>query len=181
MWQQCKQFTQGNERTFLYKRSINSVSDIVVLNENEFICVFTVDGNYSILSKYNVNNDEWDEMLIINDESQEPSLCLNTNTNVLYHYVHNNLSLCDLSVEHKKFVRYRTTINVYNQSCLITNNDLHLVGGYTNRNHLIYDSVKKKFISQYTFDEWKRCIEGAVFVHIPSRNMVLLLGGYDAG
>eukprot|EP01084_Bolivina_argentea_P139476 245366_1 len=169
MWRQCQEL-----------EGINAISDIIVLNENEFICMSTsIAATNSTLWKYNVNNDTWEELLTM--IVCQGSLCLNGNTNMLYHYTDKNLSICDLNVKHKTFVTYETNLNVYNDSCLIANDELHLVGGYTNRNHLIWDSIEKKFISQYTFDEWKRCIEGAVFVHIPSRNMLLLLGGYDAG
>eukprot|EP01084_Bolivina_argentea_P139477 245367_1 len=135
MWRQCQEL-QG----------INSISDIIVLNENEFICMSTCTmSKNSKLWKYNVNNGVWDEILTMT-VCQEASLCLNANTNMLYHYTDKNLSICDLNVKHKTFVTYETNLNVYNDSCLIANDELHLVGGYTNRNHLIWDSIEKKFI-----------------------------------
>ena len=62
-------------------------------------------------------------------------------------------------------------------------NQLHIIGGYDSKKHIIFDPVTKKFIDHYSFDMdgVKYGLSGPGLVYVKNKKLLYLMGGYDDG
>ena len=166
------------------------VSNIIALNDNELVICTQIDENSGYhdkknvkhsLQKYVMSQNKWSTIVEFTSTGN-PMLSYNSQTQQIFFYVNGIFSIYNLNNnKDNKIMNQNVDLNVYNNSFLVVNNDIHLIGGYTNKDHMIWDDKKKQFESQYTFNHLQLCLEHAGFIHIASRNMLLLMGGYDAG
>ena len=65
--------------------------------------------------------------------------------------------------------------------CIFANNKFHIIGGWDNKHHIVYDPDKKSIEIVHTFNEWITGRSIASLIHNPSKNKLYLLGGFDEG
>ena len=61
------------------------------------------------------------------------------------------------------------------------NDKLHIIGGFHSKKHTIFDTQTKQFTDNHTFQELFHGISSAALIHIKSKRMLYLMGGYDQG
>ena len=64
-------------------------------------------------------------------------------------------------------------------SGICINNQLHIIGGDLNNKHYVYIPKQQKFDILHEFDEYRQGFSSHKLIHLKSKNILLLMGGYD--
>ncbi len=158
------------------------VSCPVFINRDEFV-VAPFTNTASCLYKYNINTNKWAEYIKYpwNLESENHSLTYNRHLNELYLYGKES-SLIIINLDTEQFIVKKSLITTgLLPSSIMVNNQYHIIGGTQNTSHYTYNATLNSFESIHTFNDWAKgnCNNG--LIHIQSKDILLLFGGYDPG
>ena len=168
----------------------SSFSHPIKLNENEFLVMTKTktDTTSSKLSIYNIPNNKWRDF---NwgwnySASDYVSACLNDTGDILYVLLKsNNLLIHNLKDNNtQKWDNVVTspfpawyTMSVDGSMLVFANKELHLFGGYTGEQHLIWNESTHKFDIEHHRFSTALQFDLAGLIHVRARNMILVIGG----
>ena len=164
----------------------NLLSNLVKINETEFIAAEFVNGNKdhaSGLHKYNTITDEW--KLIF----EYPWDFVSTNHRICYDKQRNIVYLCGgrqmvaFNLNHMG-TKHIPIKKVFPHGCigddpamLMINDDCHIILGGGNDAHYKRNSKSRKFTKIFQFPKYS--INRPEIIYIKSQNKLLLFGGFD--
>ena len=175
--------------------NITSNGDAIMINEHELIIVAPYNKYHNPqwgIYKYNVNLNEWTQFIKYPTNLDTFSLqyfriAFNQETQKLYLYGNESkMIIFDLDLidnnnpnQHTKII---TNCNVKDSiyPCMLNIKDkIHLIGGYYNNKHLIWDDNDQSFEEIHNFEKYSE-IGSSSAIYVPSKEIVLLFGGMDA-
>eukprot|EP01084_Bolivina_argentea_P161402 280970_1 len=167
-----------------YSQASWNSSQPIAINNTEFIRWsgsnrFKVPSSMDVhIHKYNIENDTWDEFVKYPFSSTTHSMiAFDIDPQILYVYSSEGLEKINIKTNKSKRIENVTEIGNGARS-LIFDNQLHVIGGTDNLYHLIWNNKQHKFDTGHKFPFNTYNLQSG-FVHIKSKNILLLLGGYD--
>ena len=157
-----------------FPMSTSLLYKIIKLNEFEFIRWSS--DTATKIHKYNIFENKWNEWIIIPRKycCSIGALIFNQNQSKLFFHFHYFSS--EYCIETKIIKIYDNNIPtaLFERGILI-NNTYHIIGGLSNRSHLVWNKQKKIF-EQYNFEEIKSICRHKL-IYLKSKNIVLCFGG----
>eukprot|EP01084_Bolivina_argentea_P061213 111877_1 len=164
-----------------------SVNTVASLNNDEFLV-----GSRKVpgIHKYNFEKQEWTEFINHSDKFNihQPQInvqSVNGEIKKLYMFgiIQNVPSLVSIDMQTKEFGKTVITSDVHSTrsnvaACFISDNSgyIHIIGGWKNNKHTLFNTKDNSFKYIHEFTEFER-IYGPAAVYIPSKNSILLIGG----
>eukprot|EP01084_Bolivina_argentea_P051793 95254_1 len=78
-----------------------------------------------------------------------------------------------INMQTHNFYFFSHSLDTYDSKSIVINNNLHIIGGTNNNQHLVYSTKYKQFIPIYTFKDYPAGFRGQI-THIKSQNILLL-------
>eukprot|EP01084_Bolivina_argentea_P271256 461485_1 len=133
------------------------------------------------ICKYNIADNVWSEFLTYPTDSGLKYLtaAMHHETNTIYaHGDSGELLKINLTDNTCSIIdtNYKPDIDPY---VTIIENNIHLIGGFSSKKHVVWNHNTNKFDDIHTFEEWSCGNSSFAFIHITYQNRMLLLGGYD--
>ena len=157
----------------------------IKLSDNEFILAPSTDSptKWHGLHKYNADKDSWDKFIKYStpNESTDFDIAINDNNQTLMLYdFEGNLTTFDI---HKKTANTQSITSWgeigSDPRCVILDNQLHIICGYSSNKHYIYDESTKNLEIVHQFKEIQLGLYEHRLCHIKSQNKLLLFGGME--
>eukprot|EP01084_Bolivina_argentea_P067769 123360_1 len=168
--------------TFPFKRFSKGIG----MNQNEFIIVSNSlnntgkDGVYIYNIYKNTCNQTVNYKHLDLGNVDNPNAALNKRHNTLYIHcgIYDNHKLIKINLNTLKTNVVRNEYQIgYDAQCITINNVFHIIGGWTNNKHYIFDEQTNSFTEIYTFDEFHPGFGNFSLVHLASEHKLLLFGG----
>ena len=166
-------------------------SNLIWINRDEFIAAVDnemVDDKtkkeYDGIVVYNKIKNTWQlfmEYQSLSDTSSH-SMCYNPIKHKIFVYGwENNMNIFDIKTkEHKVFTDcLETSSGILKPVLLNIKGDCHVICGSNNNYHLKWNFKDEKFEQIFKFPDFEGGINGHSVIHIKSKNMLYLFGGYD--
>jgi len=98
------------------------------------------------------------------------------------YYIFRNRDLAEINMNMEGKIKFY--ISPFDRSGIdpvsyVVDNKLHIIGGYCNKCHIIFDTETKEWTKQHTFKGVNEGISGAAIIYVPWQKMLYLLGGYS--
>ena len=140
------------------------------------------------IQKYNLHQNEWNEIITYSDSFKivNPRLVSDIKTNKLYlfgnEYINSGKSeIVTIDMKTKKVLTKRTEIKTIHMGATNVNGIIHLIGGDKNSEHVTWNADNDETKQIHDFAAEFKEMFGACFVYVPSKGVILLIGGFDRG
>ena len=164
--------------------SANYIRDIVMINGYEFIAI-TAKGWGTApkhgIYKYNSKTDEWTLIMLYPEDFKSTAhrFCYDSINNIIYLAgLDKRLYIFNLDERQMNIIENVPYLGC-NPSLLMINNQCHIILGSRSQFHWKYNSETKKIDKISQFTHLSAGLHKHGIVHIKSKNMLLLFGGYD--
>ena len=169
----------------LDKLQIGLISNLVWINDVEFATAsFTqnVDDIPNGVWIYNTISNKWRLFAEYPYEFRvkEHAIYYDTATKLIWIYGDDS-KLLTVNMESKEFKMIKSDGKYVGlvPKLFIINKRLHVIGGSDNKHHLIWNKESKQFDIKYTFKSWTSGMHGHEVIHVKSKNILYLFGGFD--
>ena len=158
------------------QHSWESVARTPIMQDKNTMIAMSDDGD---VCTYTMDSQQWEKIRYIPVNSNDFSVEYHKQTNKLY-LVGGLNALYSLCIKTGKVEQYHLSAEIDNgPATSLINGELHIIGGYKNGKHFVWDNNKKQLKLLHSIQESNKGIQDAALIHIPSQNKLLLLGGYD--
>lgn len=154
------------------------------LNDHEFVFAserYGGNNDCPSIYKYNVHKNEWCAFIDYPKDLKmaDHGMAINKISNKMYLC---EKSMVTVDLETKEFNEYSTNINDINQPFLVNaNGTIHGIGGDVSSKHLTWNDSDHSFKEMHDFKTIDNIYEiyGASVIYVPSKQLILLIGGKD--
>ena len=165
------------------------------MSNSEFVTA--TDEGYNKLLKFNVMMNSWEELFDYSGWKTCSDKQSNSKFVGLYNldfqdfvldgntcYVVRNEYVVEINMKTNNIKLYANEIkwgtSGFNPVMVFHDDKLHIIGGSHSKKHCIFDTKTKQFTDNHTFQELVFGIASAALIHIKSKNVLYLMGGYDS-
>lgn len=162
-------------------------SNLVWININEFLTAsfqqLSMKPMPDGLWVYNIISNTWRLFAAYPSNKyklKEFSISYDIHTNIIWLFG-SDRKLITFNMRSKKFKMIKSNAKSVGREprLVIIDHKLHVVGGGSNKHHLVWNDDKNKFEILHTFNDWKQGIYGHEIIYIPTKHVLYLIGGFD--
>ena len=167
------------------------LSKPIMTNESEFIVaaekmISTNNKENEGVFCFNTFTNKWSMYFLYPDDVElcieYPTMAMDKKNNLLYVHSDGNTLLIINTITKSYDIKHNFGSFGSYAPITVLHEKLHLIGGDHNTEHFMWNDAKNKpnkFQSIHKFTDYVTGCENPGFIHIESKNMLLLFGGYD--
>eukprot|EP01084_Bolivina_argentea_P292240 502354_1 len=169
--------------TWISLQSINSANfgGPLKVSDTEWIIITHKRRNNQCM-KYNSISNSWTELFQHHSFGSSHTLSFDVKSNKYYIFTRDDVIIIHGNNPHafppEKYEYKDTDVGITPVSVYI-NNNFHIIGGFFNTKHIVFDPTTEQYETVHTFNELETGNSGPGLVYVSSRNELILFGGFD--
>ena len=163
---------------FPFQHSWNNVRTAPIMHGNKEIIAISNTGN---VCTFEIESQTWKKSVQIEGIRSDFCIAFDKQCNELY-IIGGIDAIHILHMKEWEVQKHQLSVKIGIRPAIrFMNGELHIIGGFQNGNHFVWDDYKKTLKLLHCIQKSNRGLAGGSLIHIPSQDKLLLIGGYDYG